>query len=321
MTVFHPDLALGRWIPPFSFGPRLAALANRPRPRRREAPEDLTIDDVVVPGPAGAAGVPLRIIRPRSVRGAAPALLWLHGGGMILGGNSQDDATNIAFARTLGITVLSVGYRLSPNHPAPAALEDAFAALTWSAAHAEELGIDPDRIAVGGQSAGGGLAAGLVLMAHDRGAVRPAFQLLVYPMIDDRTVTRTDLDTRNVRVWTPGSNRFGWSAYLGEPPGGDDVSAYKAPARRQDLRGLPPAWIGVGTLDLFLDEDTTYAERLQAAGVPCDLLLVEGAFHGFDTLFARKPVSRDFWRAQAEALRGALFAGSDAGGELRGKQD
>lgn len=309
VTVFHPDLAVGRWIPPLSFGPRLARLANVPRRSATDIPEDLLVDDIAVPGADGAPDVGVRLIRSRTLVGRAPALLWLHGGGMILGSSSQDDATNFAFARTLGITVASVDYRLSPQHTAPAALEDAYAALTWLAAHAEERGIDADRIAIGGQSAGGGLAAGLALLTHDRGGVRPAFQLLVYPMIDDRTVVRTDADTRHVRVWTPGSNRFGWTSYLGRAPGGPGVSPYAAPARREDLTGLPPAWIGVGSLDLFFDEDTTYAARLEEAGVPCELVVVDGAFHGFDTLFARKGVSRRFWRAQADALRNALFTG------------
>lgn len=314
MSVFHPDLAVGRWIPKVSFGPRLASLANRPRMSVTDVPDDLLVQDIAVPGPNGAPEVRVRLIRPKTLKGQAPALLWLHGGGMILGSNTQDDATNFAFARTLGISVASVEYRLSPRHVAPAAVEDAYAALIWLVAHAREHGIDPDRIAIGGQSAGGGLAAGLALMTHDRAEVQPAFQLLAYPMIDDRTVVRTGLDTRNVRVWTPGSNRFGWTSYLGQEPGSAGVSPYAAPARCEDLTGLPPAWIGVGSLDLFFDEDTTYAARLQEAGVPCELVIVEGAFHGFDAIFRRKPVSRDFWRAQAEALRKAFFTDQEGPG-------
>jgi acetyl esterase/lipase len=308
MTVFHPDLAIGRFIPPVSVGPRLATLAQRGGRRERDIPEDMLIDDVQVPGVNGAPPVNVRLYRPRILNGVAPALLWIHGGGMVLGDHLQDEASNIAFARTLGITVASVNYRLAPAHPAPAAVEDAYAALSWLVEHATERGIDASRIAIGGASAGGGVAAGLALYAHDRGDIRPAFQLLVYPMIDDRTVLRTDMDTKNVRVWTPGSNRFGWTSYLAQEPGSADVSPYAAPARREDVSGLPPAWIGVGTLDLFHDEDLRYAERLAAAGVPCEITLVEGAFHGFDALFARKPVSREFWRNQAAALRGALFA-------------
>ncbi|CAN5546121.1 alpha/beta hydrolase [soil metagenome] len=307
MNAFHPDLRVGRFIPRFSIGPRLTWLANRPSLPRGERPEDMLIEDVEVPGPAGAGPVPVRVYRPRTVRGQAPVLLWLHGGGMVLGNHAQDERTNLDFARTLGITVVSVGYRLAPEHPAPAALEDAYVAYAWLVEQAVEQGIDVERIAVGGASAGGGLAAGLALMIRDRGGPQPAFQLLVYPMLDDRTVLRDDVDTTNLRVWLPGSNRFGWTAYLGEMPGGPDVSPYAAPARSTDLSGLPPAWIGVGTLDLFHDEDVTYAERLEKAGVLCALDVVPGAFHGFDAFFAKKEVSREFWRSQARALDVALF--------------
>ncbi|MCJ1703105.1 alpha/beta hydrolase [Rathayibacter sp. VKM Ac-2926] len=302
---FHPDLALGRLVPPIVLGPRLLRLATRRTAVGGEAPPDLLVEDLQIPGQDGHP-VPVRSYRPRTLRGAAPALVWVHGGGMVLGSRFDDESSNIAFARTLGITVLSVGYRLAPAHPAPAALEDVLAAFRWLAAHAEERGVDPERIALGGASAGAGLAAGATLLAHDRGGVQPAFQLLVYPMLDDRTVTRPGPVPRGVRVWTPGSNRFGWTSYLGAEPGGPDVSPYAAPARRDDLSGLPPAWIGVGTLDLFHDEDVRYAERLRAAGVPCELEIVDGAFHGFDALFSRTGVAKRFWAAKAAALGRAL---------------
>lgn len=307
MAKFHPDLAVGRYIPQVSIGPRSTRVLRRlSLPTSKANTEDLAIDDVEVPGPAGAPPVPVRIYRPKLATGITPALLWFHGGGMVFGDHLMDEASNIAFARTLGITVMSVNYRLAPQHPSPAAVEDAYAALSWITGEAAERGVDPDRIAIGGASAGGGVAAGLALMALDRGQIRPAFQLLVYPMLDDRTVVRTDVDTRNVRVWTPGSNRFGWTAYLGREPGGEGVSDYAAPARREGLAGLPPAWIGVGSFDLFYDEDVRYGERLRTSGVPCRTEIVEGAFHGFDMLFPNKSVSRDFWRAQAAALRDAL---------------
>jgi acetyl esterase/lipase len=307
MSAFHPDLMLGRLIPPFSFGPRLTAMLQRAKITAKPAPDDMVIEDVTGPETDGAASVSLRLYRPKNLATPAPALLWIHGGGFIQGAPEQDERTSIAFARNLGMTVAAVRYRLSPQHPSPAAIEDAYAGLLWLFAEAESRGIDPERIAIGGASAGGGLAATLAPYAHDRGEVRPAFQLLVYPMLDDRTVLRTDHDTRNVRVWTPGSNRFAWTSYLGGEPGGADVSPYAAAARREDLSGLPPAWIGVGTLDLFHDEDVVYAERLAAAGVPAELFLVHGAFHGFDALFTRAEVSKEFWREQARALRRALF--------------
>jgi len=266
----------------------------------------MSIEEIAVPAADGSPAVAIRLIRPREQRTPAPALFWTHGGGYISGSPVQDDRTNIALARELGITVAAVRYRLAPDHPAPAAIEDAYAGLRWLFTHAESLGVDAARIAVGGASAGGGLAAGLALYARDRGEVSPAFQLLIYPMLDDRTVVRTDLDTRNVRVWTPGSNRFGWTSYLGAEPGSGGVSEYSAPARREDLSGLPPAWVGVGTLDLFYQEDLEYARRLREAGVPCEVFTVDGAFHGFDALFGKKDVSRLFLAEQVRMLRKAL---------------
>jgi acetyl esterase/lipase len=303
VSAFHPDLALGRFIPKLSTGPRLTRRAQAARVRKPPTPDDMLIEDVTAPG-----GVSVRVYRPKALDGTAPALFWMHGGGFIGGTPEQDERTSILFAKELGITVVNTRYRLAPNHPAPAAVEDAYAGLLWVYANAKARGVDPERIAIGGDSAGGGLAAALALYAHDRGEVTPVFQLLVYPMLDDRTVVRTDLDSRNARVWMPGSNRYAWGAYLGVPPGSPDVSPYAAPARRVDLGGLPPAWIGVGSLDLFHDEDLAYAARLNAAGVPCETLVVPGAFHGFDLLFYKKDVSKAFWREQARALKAALFA-------------
>ena len=305
MPTFHPDLAVARFIPKFSMSPRMVRLMRRPAPPTAVEPRGVRIRDVDVPG-NGASGASMRLYEPVDRATPAPALLWIHGGGFLIGDPEQDRRSSIGFARELGITVAAVRYRLAPEHPAPAALEDAYAALTWLFANADELGIDPTRIAIGGASAGGGLAAALALYAHDHGLVRPAFQLLVYPMLDDRTATRTDLPSKGVRMWTPGSNRFAWTAYLGMEPGVGGVSPYAAPSRREDLSGLPPAWIGVGTNDLFHDEDVVYAGRLGEAGVPCDLHVVDGAFHGFDAVLPKAGVSRGFWQTQADALRRAL---------------
>ena len=297
---------MGRFLPPVDIGPRLARLANRMPVRSPAPPRDMIVTDLRIPGPQGAPEVSVRMYRPTAATGDIPVLVWMHGGGMILGNHLSEEDSNVAFARELGIAVVSVDYRLAPRSPAPAAVEDCYAVVEWLVANAAERAIDPRRIALGGASAGGGLAAATALVAHDRGRILPAFQLLVYPMLDDRTVLRTDLDTRHARFWRPGSNRYAWSAYLGEEAGGADVSHYAAPARRTDLSGLPPAWIGVGTLDLFHSEDVDYAERLRRAGVPVELVVVEGAFHGFDVLFSKKPVSRRFWEAQRDALGYAL---------------
>ncbi|MBB5773971.1 alpha/beta hydrolase [Nonomuraea jabiensis] len=309
MNTFHPDLALARFIPRISTGPRSARIMRRIRPRPAHPGPDVTVRELVVPGPAGAPPVSLRVFQPAGLATPAPALLWTHGGGFIFGAPELDDRTNIAFARRLGITVAAVRYRLAPASPAPAAVEDAYAALRGLTAHADELHIDISRIAIGGASAGGGITAALALLAHDRAEIRPVFQLLVYPMLDDRTTTRADINTRDLRLWTAKSNRYAWSAYLGAAVAGPDVSPYAAAARREDLSGLPPAWIGVGTLDLFHDEDVDYARRLNDSGVPCELHIVPGAFHAFDKVLHKAEISRTFWQRQAKALADAL-AGS-----------
>ena len=308
MSAFHPDLKAARYIPRYTMGPRLTRLMRSGELRLPPVPDDIVVEDVTAPGRDGAPPVSLRIYRPLELAAPAPALFWTHGGGFIQGSPSQDEAANIAFARELGITVAAVRYRLAPEHPFPAAIDDIYAGLSWLFDEAEARGIDRSRIAIGGASAGGGLTAALALVAHDRDGVRPAFQLLVYPMLDDRTVLRTDIDPRRLRMWSPGSNRFGWASYLGRRPGSPDVSPYEAPARRDDLSGLPPAWIGVGTLDLFHDEDLDYARRLEAAGVACEVHVVEGALHGVDAVFRKAAVTRAFWEEQARALRAALFA-------------
>ncbi|HEY0136739.1 MAG TPA: alpha/beta hydrolase [Nannocystis sp.] len=302
MSHFHPDLAFAaRFLPRFSIGPRLLRIARRlmrdPAPPRSTPGVSASLRQI--PG-AGTA----RVFVPTGVTGPMPALLWVHGGGFIFGTPAQDDALATTFARELGLIVVAPSYRLAPEHPFPAAIDDLYATLAWLHTSAGELHIRPDRIAVAGASAGGGLAAGLALLARDRGQIPLAFQLLVYPMLDDRTVDRT-IDGANHRLWTAGSNRFGWTSYLGRTPGGADVPVYAAPARAGTLAGLPPTWIGVGTFDLFHDEDVAYARRLADAGVPVELEVVPGVFHGFDVL-RRANVSRNFVAAQVAALRRAL---------------
>ncbi|WP_091709381.1 alpha/beta hydrolase [Microbacterium sp. cf046] len=306
MTKLHPELRAARFIPKIPADSWLIRVIPDILPKAPPLPDTLTVEDVTVPGLEGEPDVGLRIYRPTAVATKSPALFWIHGGGFVSGTPENDESVSRAFALELGMTVVALRYRLAPQHPSPAAVHDAYAGLRWVFEHADERGIDTERIAIGGASAGGGLAATLALFAHDRGEVRPAFQLLVYPMLDDRTVTRTDHDTRGVLIWIPRSNHYGWTSYLGTAPGSAGVSPYAAAARREDLSGLPPAWIGVGTLDLFHDEDLAYARRLNDAGVPCELVVVPGAFHGFDRLFTKKPVAQAFWASQLGALRGAL---------------
>jgi len=234
------------------------------------------------------------------------ALLWIHGGGFVIGRAAQNDRFCGAAARDLGIVVVSVEYRKAPEHRFPAGLDDCHAGWTWMQQQAAALGIDPARVAVGGESAGGGLAASLVQRLHDAGGTQPAAQWLFCPMLDDRTAARRELDDVGHFVWTNRLNRSGWRAYLGAEPGAATVPPYAVAARRDDLSGLPPAWIGVGDIDLFADEDRAYAERLRAVGVAATLDVVPGAPHGFeiwapDSTLAREHVAR----AQAW-LRGTL---------------
>ncbi|MDI1447010.1 alpha/beta hydrolase [Polyangium sp. 6x1] len=302
MSNFHPDLALvARFLPRITAGPRflkvirrLARDAGAPRstPGVRASLRD-------IPGARTA-----RVFVPDGATRPTPAMLWIHGGGFILGSPAQDDVVATRFARELGMTVVAPSYRLAPEHPFPAAMDDLYATLTWLHANAEALRVRTDRIVIAGASAGGGLAAGLTLLARDRKEIPVAFQLLVYPMLDDRTVGKT-IDGTNHRLWNAESNRFGWTSYLGREPCGADVPAYAAPARAESLAGLPPTWIGVGTFDLFHDEDVAYAKRLEAAGVPVDLEIVPGAFHGFDVL-RRANVAKSFFERQIAALRRAL---------------
>jgi acetyl esterase/lipase len=220
-------------------------------------------------------------------------------------GDAGLEANNIAIVRETGIALAAVNYRLAPRHPFPAPLEDCYAALHWLNS---EPNIRPDRIAIGGASAGAGLAAGLVLMAHDRGEIPVALQLLIYPMLEGRTVLRTDINMSNVRLWNNSCNRFGWRAYLQKEPGSADVHPYAAPARRTDLSGLPPTWMGVGTFDLFYDEDLAYAQRLVQSGGACELRVVEGAYHGFDLFSPKSNVVRQFRQSYIHALQRALLA-------------
>jgi acetyl esterase/lipase len=267
------------------------------------------------------AGVRVRVYRPLGDASGA-ALLWLHGGGLIVGAPPMDDGRCGTFVRELGLTVLSVDYRLAPEHPFPAALDDAHAVWTWLQEAAAGFGVDPVRVAVGGASAGGGLAACLAQRLRDeaaaqaavqpaaQAAVQPAVQLLVYPMLDDRTAAQRELDDGGHLVWHNRSNRTGWSAYLGGAPGAPEAPAYAAAARCADLRGLPPAWIGVGDLDLFWGEDRAYAERLEAAGVAVELVEIAGAPHGFDTMAPDVPLARAFAAHQHAFLRERLATGS-----------
>lgn len=311
LNLIHPELRrTAQLMPRFSFHRRnlwlIRWLSNLQR--KTKIPDDVQIDHTSIPGQDGAYNIRLRIYTPQTMVAPAPVLVWMHGGGYIIGKPELDDFCLIPFARELGIKVVSIDYRLAPEHPFPTPLDDCYTALKWVHDHAQALGIDPARMAVGGESAGGGLAAALAQMAHDREEVQLVFQMLVYPMLDDRTCLRADWPDKALMTWSPESNRFGWGAYLNRPAGSDTAPAYSVPARREALTGLPPAWVGVGTLDLFYDEDAAYAQRLTRSGVDCAFVEVPGAFHGFDFYDHETQVVSAFRQSQIAALKKHLSA-------------
>jgi len=274
---------------------------------RAPAVTGVVVSDQLAPGPPGGPEVLVRMYRPDGAHDPTPVLCFMHGGGMVLGAVAGADPICRSIVSDVGCVVASVEYRLAPEHPHPAPIEDCYAGLTWLATHAADLGIDPARIAVGGRSAGGGLAAALALLARDRTGPGIALQWLIFPMLDDRTTTHfTDRDT-HPKVWNLAANTVAWHALLGDAVGSGAVSPYAAPARADDLSGLPPAYIAVGEFDLFVGEDIAYAARLVAAGVTTELHVYPGAFHGSDTLVPNAPLSKRQTADGRSALRAALF--------------
>ena len=275
-------------------------------PLSEYARRDVSVEEIKIPGPAGAPEVPVIVYRPKRAEGPLPVYLNIHGGGYVMGVAAVNGPANVRTAAALGCMIVSVDYRLAPEHPAPAGVEDCYAALAWIHKNARKLGIDRKRVAIGGESAGGGLAAALALLARDRGEYKICFQLLIYPMLDDRTAAKEPKNPHvGEFVWNKLSNLFAWRAHLGKEPGSKNVSHYAAPSRAKDLSGLPPTYINVGALDLFLDEDIDYAQRLLAAGVPTELHIYPGAYHGFNVAPDAK-VSQAADREAREALGRAL---------------
>lgn len=251
--------------------------------------DSVTRTDHEIPG-----GPVVRVRRPVDAQGLLPGVLWLHGGGLVMGDRFQDDARFDRWCLRHGMVAVTVDYRLAPEAPYPAALEDGHAALVWVGEHAGTLGHDPQRLGIGGDSAGGGLAAAVALLARDQRTMRLAFQLLISPMLDDRGTSHSS--RRPVPVWPPEANAYGWRCYPGDRVGAPDLEAYAAPARAQELTGLPPTYLTVGTDDLFVDEDVDFAKRLVDAGVPVDLRVHAGLPHGFDVLAPRAPTTRQAMR-------------------------
>lgn len=272
-----------------------------------EAPavNGVEIEDRKVPGPAGAPDVPVRVYRPAGRSEALPVTLWIHGGGWVLGNIELDDLMAQQMTKDTQCVVVSVEYRLAPEHPFPAPLDDCYAALSWLASAAGELNVDASRIAVAGGSAGGGLAAGLALKARDEGGPAIAFQLLLYPAVDDTNVAPPSESAPDTPLWTRENHRFAWNAYLaGRDAGG--AHAYAAALRATDLSGLPPVYLAVGEVDLMRDENIEYARRLTEAGVTTEFHLYPGAFHAFDVFAPMTRVAQRFIADRDAALVRAL---------------
>ncbi|WP_299950409.1 alpha/beta hydrolase [uncultured Modestobacter sp.] len=265
-----------------------------------------TVATRTAPGPVGAPDVPLLICRPTLATGPLPAVYFMHGGGMVLGDNRSGVMEPLDWADALGLVVVSVEYRLAPEHPHPAPVDDCWAGLLWTVEHAAELGIDPGRVIVAGTSAGGGLAAALALLARDQDGPALAGQLLMCPMLDDRNDSASAEQMAGQGVWDRTANDTGWTALLGAGRGGLDVSPFAAPARATDLSGLPPAFIDVGSAETFRDEDVAHAGRIWAAGGRAELHVWPGGFHSFDTFAPSAGMSQDAKAARLNWLRRLL---------------
>ncbi|AUY51056.1 alpha/beta hydrolase [Streptomyces sp. CB01881] len=289
--------------------------ADRPRPTVSELRDGgrFEVEELRVPGAAGDPDVTLVSARPAGIGGPLPLLYYLHGGGMVVGNAWSVLPLLQDVALTLEVAVVSVEYRLAPQTRYPGPLEDCYAGLVWVSEHAAELGIDADRIVIGGKSAGGGLAAALALLTRDRGGPTPVGQLLLFPMLDDRNTTFSSHQMAGVDTWDRTSNATAWQALLGDRYGAADLPPYAAPARATDLSGLPPAYIEVGSAETFRDEDVAYADAIWRAGGQAELHVWPGAFHGFDSFAPQAALSRDARDARSRWLR-RILTGPAAGG-------
>lgn len=267
----------------------------------------MEVGDVAVR--SGTVSLSLRVYRPMDEAPLEqhPVVLFIHGGGMVMGSAREDDPIASRLAAEVGAVVVSVDYRLAPEHPYPAALRDCLSALAWVREQADALRIDPERLAIYGMSAGGGLALATALANRDNGGSPPALVMAIYPMIDDRCITASSHEIQTLGAWDRAANEEAWSLYLS----GRVADAYAAPARATDLERFPATFIDVGALDLFRDECITFAQRLMQASVPTTLLVYPGCFHGAELAAPAAAVSKRIWAARTEALRRALGSSSN----------
>ncbi|MBM2616211.1 alpha/beta hydrolase [Actinoplanes sp. LDG1-06] len=313
---FDPELApvvemLSSLRAPDAYRPDNIAEMRAPIPGV-EAPTDevltrggaYSVQQRTVPGPDGEPDISLLICLPKLAASPTAAIYHTHGGGMIVGDNRFGLVEMIDLAEPLGMAVVSVEYRLAPETPHPGPVADCYAGLVWTSAHAAELNIDPRRIVVAGASAGGGLTAGVTLMARDHDGPAVVAQMLLSPMLDDRNDTPSARQMRGLGIWDRSSNETGWNALLGDGVrGGPDVSPYAAPARAENLSGLPPTFVDVGSAETFRDEDVAYASRIWQAGGRVELHVWPGGFHGFDVVAPDAAISRDAIAARVAWLR------------------
>lgn len=272
------------------------------------APDETRVarQDVTLTRDNGGPDLAARIYRPHGLASAAAGILYIHGGGMVMGSVAADDGFAATLAEDVGCAVVSVEYGLAPENAGTGPVEDCYDALCWFFEHAPDLGVDRGRLAVFGVSAGGGLACGVSLLARDRGGPQLSYQMLIYPMLDDRSDTLSAHAIVNLGVWDRMANLEAWKHLLGEDAGGDGVSPYAAPARAGNVGDLPPTYVDVGDLDLFLDEDVQLAQRLSSSGVQVELHVYPGAYHGFDQIAPGSDTARAARLNRVAALRRAL---------------
>ena len=264
--------------------------------------ENVVMEDRNIPGPDGSPEVGVRIYKPVDVSGSLPGMFFIHGGGMIMGSIEGENLKAAMLCETIQAVVVSVEYRLAPENPHPAPVQDCYEALVWMSKNATELGFDPDRLAIVGGSAGGGLAIATALMARDQEFPKLCFQMANYPMIDDRNETPSSKEITDVGIWDREANLEAWDWYLGGKP----TDEYAAPARAKNLSDLPPTFIDVGEIDLFRDEDIEFATRLLQAGVTTELHVYPGAYHASEAFAPDAELSKQIWAKRIEALKRAL---------------